>query len=57
MSDQVRAIIETVFSFSSNGKITHPTIDIQDQVPFYIREIKIMPYIADHSRLSELLCF
>lgn len=49
MSNQARAIIETVFSFSRKGKITHPTIDIQDQVPFYIRELKITPYTVDHS--------
>lgn len=49
MSDQARSIIETVFSFSKKGKITHPTIDIQDQVPFYIKEVKITPYIVDHS--------
>lgn len=49
MSDQARSIIETVFSFSKKGKITHPTIDIQDQVPFYIKEVKITPYTVDHS--------
>lgn len=27
MSDQARSIIETVFSFTRKGKITHPTID------------------------------
>lgn len=49
MSDQARSIIETVFSFTRKGKITHPTIDIQDQVPFYVKEIKITPYTVDHS--------
>lgn len=49
MSDQARSIIETVFSFSKKGKITHPTIDIRDQEPFYIKEVKITPYTVDHS--------
>lgn len=49
MSDQARSIIETVFSFSEKGKITHPTIDIRNQEPFYIKEVKITPYTVDHS--------
>ena len=49
MSDQARSIIETVFSFTRKGKITHPTIDIRDQEPFYIKEVKITPYTVDHS--------
>lgn len=49
MSDQARSIIETVFSFTRKGKITHSTIDIRDQEPFYIKEVKITPYTVDHS--------
>lgn len=54
MSNQAREIIETVFSFSRKGKITHSTIDIQDQEPFYIRELKITPYTVDHSAYRSL---
>lgn len=54
MSDQARSIIETVFSFSKKGKITHPTIDIRDQEPFYIKEVKITPYTVDHSAYRSL---
>lgn len=49
MSDQARSIIETVFSFTRKGKITHSTIDIQDGIPFYIKEVKITPITVDHS--------
>ena len=50
MSNLARSILETVFCFSkSKGNITHPTIDIQSQVPFKIKEITITPYLIDHS--------
>lgn len=54
MSNQARSIIETVFSFTRKGKITHPTIDIRDQEPFYIKEVKITPYTVDHSAYRSL---
>ena len=54
MSDLARSIIETVFCFSRKGKITHQTIDMQDQVPFYIKEVKIVPYTIDHSAYRSL---
>ena len=48
-SDISRSIQETVFTFTRKGKITHDTMDIQDQVPIKIKDITITPYIVDHS--------
>lgn len=50
MSDIAINILTTVFCFSkSKGNITHDTIDIQDGVPIYIKDITVTPYTVDHS--------
>ena len=50
MSDLARRILETVFCFSkSKGNINHPTIDIQDKVPFKVNEVTVTPLLVDHS--------
>ena len=46
---------ETVFTFTRKGKITHDTMDIQDQVPIKIKDITITPYIVDHSAYNSFM--
>lgn len=54
-SDISRSIQETVFTFTRKGKITHDTMDIQDQVPIKIKDITITPYIVDHSAYNSFM--
>lgn len=54
-SDISRSIQETVFTFTRKGKITHDTMDIQDQVPINIKDITITPYIVDHSAYNSFM--
>ena len=54
-SDISRSIQETVFTFTRKGKITHDTIDIQDQVPIKIKDVTITPYIVDHSAYNSFM--
>lgn len=54
-SDISRSIQETVFTFTRKGKITHDTMDIQDQVPIKIKDITITPYIVDHSAYNSFI--
>lgn len=56
-SDISRSIQETVFTFSRKGKINRETIDIQDQVPFYIGTdpVKFVPFVVDHSAYNSFM--
>lgn len=54
-ADISRKILETVFTFTSKGNITHDTIDIQDQVPIKIKDITVIPYIVDHSAYNSFM--
>lgn len=56
MSDLSKKIFETVFCFSKNkGKIKRKTINIEDRKTFTIKDIKITPYIVDHSAYNSFM--
>lgn len=56
MSDLSRKIFETVFCFSkTKGKIKRETINIEDEVPFTIKDMTITPYIVDHSAYNSFM--
>lgn len=56
MSDLSRKIFETVFCFSKNkGKIKRKTINIEDRQTFTIKDMKITPYIVDHSAYNSFM--
>lgn len=56
MSDLSRKIFETVFCFSkTKGKIKRDTVNIEDGQPFTIKDIKITPYIVDHSAYNSFM--
>ena len=56
MSDLSRSIYERAFCFSRTmGKINRKTYNIEDGKPFYIKDIKITPYIVDHSAYNAFM--
>lgn len=56
MSNLSRKIFETVFCFSKNkGKIKRKTINIEDGQTFTIKDVKITPYIVDHSAYNSFM--
>lgn len=56
MSDLSRQIFERVFCFSKNkGKINRETINIEDGKAFMIKDIKITPYVVDHSAYNAFM--
>lgn len=56
MSDLSRKIFETVFCFSKNkGKIRRNTVNIEDGKTFTIKDMKITPYIVDHSAYNSFM--
>ena len=49
-SNIAKQIIENVFCFSkTKGKFTRDTTDLKDGVPVIIKDIKVTPYVVDHS--------
>lgn len=56
MSDLSRQIYERVFCFSkTKGNISRKTINIKDGKTFRIKDIKITPYIVDHSAYNSFM--
>ena len=56
MSDLSRKIFETVFCFSKNkGKIHRKTIDLEEGKTITIKDMKITPYIVDHSAYNSFM--
>ena len=56
MSDLSRKICETVYCFSKNkGKIKRKTINIEEEKSFIIKDMKITPYIVDHSAYNSFM--
>lgn len=56
MSDLSRKIFETVFCFSQNkGKIHRKTINLEEGKTITIKDMKITPYIVDHSAYNSFL--
>ena len=56
MSDLSRKIFETVFCFSKNkGKIRRETINLKEEKTITIKDIKITPYIVDHSAYNSFM--
>ncbi len=56
MSDLSRKIYETVFCFSKNkGKIHRKTINLEEEKTITIRDMKITPFIADHSAYNSFM--
>lgn len=56
MSDIGRKIFETAFCFSkTKGKIKRETINIEDGKSFQIKDIKITPFIVDHSAYNSFM--
>lgn len=56
LSNLSRAIFERVFIFSnSKGNITRNTINIEDKKPFKIKDMKITPFLVDHSAYGAFL--
>ena len=56
MSDLSRKIYETVYCFSSSkGKIKKNTINIKNKQTFEIKDIKITPYVVDHSAYNSFM--
>ena len=56
MSDLSRKIFETVFCFSKNkGKIHRKTINLEEEKTIIIKDMKITPYIADHSAYNSFM--
>lgn len=56
MSDLSRKIFETVFCFSKNkGKIHRKTINLEEEKAIKIKDMKITPYIVDHSAYNSFM--
>ena len=56
MSDLSREIFETVFCFSKNkGKIHRKTINLEEGKTVTIKDMKITPYIVDHSAYNSFM--
>ena len=56
MSDLSRKIFETVFCFSKNkGKIRRETINLKEEKKITIKDMKITPYIVDHSAYNSFM--
>lgn len=56
MSDLSREIFETVFCFSKNkGKIHRKTINLEEGKTITIKDMKITPYIVDHSAYNSFM--
>lgn len=56
LSDLSRKIFETVFCFSKNkGKIQRKTINLEEEKPITIKDMKITPYIVDHSAYNSFM--
>ena len=56
MSDLSKKIFETVFCFSKNkGKIHRKTIDLEEGKTITIKDMKITPYIVDHSAYNSFM--
>ena len=56
MSDISRKIFETVFCFSkTKGKIKRETVNIEEGTPFIIKDMKITPFIVDHSAYNSFM--
>ena len=56
MSDLSRKIFETVFCFSKNkGKINRKTINLEEEKTITINDMKITPYIVDHSAYNSFM--
>ena len=56
MSDLSRKIFETVFCFSKNkGKIHRKTINLEEGKTITIKDMKITPYIVDHSAYNSFM--
>ncbi len=56
MSDLSRKIYETVFCFSKNkGKIHRQTINLEEGKPVTIKDMRITPYIVDHSAYNSFM--
>ena len=56
MSDLSRKIFETVFCFSKNkGKIHRQTINLEEEKTITIKDMKITPYIVDHSAYNSFM--
>ena len=56
MSDLSRKIFETVFCFSKNkGKIHRKTINLEEGKTVTIKDMKITPYIVDHSAYNSFM--
>ena len=56
MSDLSRKIFETVFCFSKNkGKIRRETINLKEEKTITIKDMKITPYIVDHSAYNSFM--
>ena len=56
MSDLSRKIFETVFCFSKNkGKIHRQTINLEEGKTVTIKDMKITPYIVDHSAYNSFM--
>jgi len=54
-SDLSRQIFERVFCFSTIGKIKRKTTNIEGGKPFYIKDMKITPYVVDHSAYNSFM--
>ena len=56
MSDLSRKIFETVFCFSKNkGRINRKTINLEEEKTITINDMKITPYIVDHSAYNSFM--
>ena len=56
MSDLSKKIFETVFCFSKNkGKINRKTINLEEGKAIIINDMKIIPYIVDHSAYNSFM--
>ena len=56
MSDLSRKIFETVFCFSkTKGKICRKTINLEEEKTITIKDMKITPYIVDHSAYNSFM--
>ena len=56
MSDLSKKIFETVFCFSKNkGKIHRKTINLEEGKTITIKDMKITPYIVDHSAYNSFM--
>lgn len=56
MSDLSKKIFETVFCFSKNkGNIHRKTFNLEEEKPITIKDMKITPYIVDHSAYNSFM--